>query len=211
MPDGKLYVYPGDGYGGFDVNRRVPVLLPDNAPDPATITEIKAVGDVTGDGRPDAFAVARDDQLWAFTGYTGGAFTEALMLCDGSWDTRDIVNVADITGDGVADLLWRGGETGRGVLLRHGKPGSQGGVDLTSLALAANSATGQDEVYGTGGWDSASIPMLTGTPDATGDGIPDFWAATSDGALYLYPGGRTAHGTRYLVGESGWAALRRLG
>ncbi|GGT46036.1 hypothetical protein GCM10010271_57710 [Streptomyces kurssanovii] len=210
MPDGRLYLYPGDGYGGFDVGRRLVVEMPQGAPDPATLTQIKVVGDITGDRRPDAFARI-GVQLWAFTGYTGGAFTEARLLANGTWDTRDIVNVADISGDGVADLLWRGEEVGRGLLLRHGKPASGGGVDLNSLALAANSGTGADELYGSGGWSRSMMPMLHGTPDATGDGVPDLWAVTTEGLLYFYPGKSTTHGIRITAGESGWTALKILG
>ncbi|MGW0086120.1 hypothetical protein [Streptomyces sp. NPDC003393] len=143
-------------------------------------------------------------------GYTGGAFDQAVRLTSAPWAARDIVTVGDISGDGVADLVYRNDASGQ-LLLRTGIASGSGGVSLTSLAIAANSATGSDTVYGTGGWSSAGMPLLLGTPDATGDGIPDFWAAASDGVLYLYPGGRTAHGTRYLVGESGWTTLKTLG
>ncbi|UNM12003.1 VCBS repeat-containing protein [Streptomyces formicae] len=209
-PDGKLSLYPGDGYGSFDIRRRLDVLLPANAPDPATLTEIVTTEDITGDKLPDVFAIAGDD-LWAFTGYTGGAFKEARLLHDAAWADRDILTVADFTGDGVADMLFRAEYADRGLQLRHGKPAAGGGVDLNSLALAGNSATGKDEVYGTAGWGKASMPLLRGTPDATGDGIPDFWAVTPDGKLWFYPGGRTAHGSRYQVGEIGWTSMLTLG
>lgn len=210
MPDGRLYTYPGDGYGGFDINERLTVDLPSNAPAPATLTEIVSTPDITGDGLPDMFALA-GDQLWAFTGYTGATFTEARQLAVGSWDERNIVSVGDISGDGIADLLWRGDNTGRGLSLRQGKPAAGGGVDLASLALGATSATGQDETYGTGGWSRAEMPLIKGTPDATGDGIPDIWGVEDDGKLYFYPGGKATHGTRFLAGEAGWMTLRILG
>lgn len=211
MPDGKLYVYPGNGYGSFDVTARLSVLMPASAPDPATLTQFKAVGDITGDKRPDALAKA-GGQLWAFTGYTGGAFQEATLLAGSGWETRDIVNVADISGDGVADLLWRSEQTDAGLLLRHGKPVANRGVDLSSLGLAASSGTGKDEIYGTSGWNRAQMPMLYGSADVIGDdGIPDLYAVTSAGLLQLYPGGKTAHGTRVTVGESSWTSLKTLG
>jgi hypothetical protein len=53
--------------------------------------------------------------------------------------------------------------------------------------------------------------MITGTPDANGDTIPDLWAIKSDGKLYFYPGGRTTHGTPFIAGEGGWTALRAIG
>lgn len=211
MPDGKLYLYPGDGYGSVDASQRLDVLLPTGAPAPSTLTQLVATGDITGDGRPDALALA-GQQLWAFTGYTGGRFAEARLLATGSqWATYDLVSVRDITGDNVADLLFRTADPERGLLLRQGKSASSGGVDLTSLTTAAASATGQDVAYGARGWARASYPTLLGTPDANGDTIPDFWAVGTDGALYFYPGQRATHGTRYLVGERSWDTLRALG
>ncbi|MET9374389.1 FG-GAP-like repeat-containing protein [Streptomyces sp. NPDC002992] len=211
MPDGKLYLYPGDGYGTFNVDDRLDVLLPAGAPDPATLTQLAVTSDITGDGLPDMFARA-GTQLWAFSGYTGGSFKEAKLLSSTGWDARDIVTVADITGDGIADLLARTEETGRGLVLRHGKAAGGGGVDLNSLATAAASGTGREEVYGTNGWNRAAVPMIKGTPDATGDGIPDIWAASAtDGYLRFYPGGRTAHGAPTVVGTGNWHMLLTLG
>ncbi|GHA88334.1 hypothetical protein GCM10010305_34940 [Streptomyces termitum] len=211
MPDGKLYLYPGDGYGTFNVEERLDLLLPPGAPDPATLTQIVSTTDITGDGLPDLFARA-GTQLWAFSGYTGGSFKEARMLAATGWDNRDIVTVADITGDGVADLLARTEETGRGLVLRHGKAAAGGGVDLNSLATAAASGTGREEVYGTGGWNRASMAMVMGAPDANGDSIPDLWAVSAtDGYIRFYPGGRTSHGTPTVVGTGGWNLLLALG
>ncbi|MEU9699761.1 DNRLRE domain-containing protein [Streptomyces sp. NPDC047981] len=207
---GKLWVYPGDGYGAVNITKRREILLPGNAPKPDTFTQIAATGDVTGDGLPEMFATV-GDQLWAFIGYTGAAFTEARLVAGSPWADRDIVSIADITGDGVPDLLFRGPETGRGLLLRHGKAGSGGGVDLTSLSAAVNSGTGKDEVYGTGGWAAAYVPKIMGTPDATGDGIPDLWAVLSDGSLYFYPGGRDFHGTRLVASQGGWLSSLAIG
>ncbi|WP_435058588.1 DNRLRE domain-containing protein [Streptomyces sp. bgisy060] len=208
--DGKLWVYPGDGYGAVNITERREILLPANAPSPASLTQIVATGDVTGDKLPDVFATV-GDQLWAFTGYTGAAFSEARMLTSAPWTTRDIVSVADIGGDGVPDLLFRGEETGRGLLLRHGKPAAGGGVDLTSLAIAAYSKTGVDEVYGTGGWALTQMPFVIGTPDANKDGIPDLWAIDSTGTMYYYPGGRTAHGTRITASWVNWKSALAFG
>ncbi|MFF0478720.1 hypothetical protein [Streptomyces sp. NPDC004284] len=45
--------------------------------------------------------------------------------------------------------------------------------------------------------------MLMGTPDADGDAVPGMWAAASGGRLCFWPGGRTAHGARFMVGDTG--------
>ncbi|MGW3377644.1 DNRLRE domain-containing protein [Streptomyces hydrogenans] len=207
---GKLWVYPGDGYGAVNINRRREILLPANSPSPSSLSQIVATGDITGDKLPDMFATT-GDQMWAFTGYNGASFTEARLVASSPWADRDILTVADISGDSVPDLLFRSPETERGLLLRHGKPAAGGGVDLNSLTTAAGSKTGQDEVYGTTGWGKTNIPKIIGTPDVNKDGIPDLWACLSDGRLYFYPGGRTTHGTRFLSSASGWLTATTIG
>ncbi|MGW6244368.1 DNRLRE domain-containing protein [Streptomyces roseolus] len=207
---GKLWVYPGDGYGAVNINKRREILLPASAPSPSSLSQIVATGDITGDKLPDMFATT-GEQLWAFIGYTGASFTEARLVASAPWADRDILTVSDISGDGTPDLLFRSAETERGLLLRHGKPATAGGVDLASLTTAAGSKTGQDEVYGTTGWGPTNIPKLIGTPDIDKDGIPDLWASLSDGRLYFYPGGRTSHGTRFLSSASGWLSATAIG
>ncbi|MGW9436132.1 FG-GAP-like repeat-containing protein [Streptomyces sp. NPDC055607] len=211
MPDGKLYLYPGDGYGTFNVEERLEILLPPGSPAPSALTEITATTDITGDGLPEMFAIT-SGQLWAFTGYTGASFSSAKLLSSSSaWDARDIITVADMTGDNVADFLFRTELTDFGLALRQGKPATGGGVDLTSLSAGANSATGKDEVYGSTGWTTASMPKIKGTPDANHDNIPDLWAVKADGTLRFYQGGPTTHGASTLVGEGGWNTILTLG
>ncbi|MFE1880350.1 DNRLRE domain-containing protein [Streptomyces diastatochromogenes] len=188
--EGALWVYPGDGYGAVDIDRRQRILLPSNAPAPATISQIVSAGDATGDGLPDLL-VTVGDALWALVGYNGASVQQAVLLSGSAWTDRDIVTVQDITGDGVTDLVYRSDASGR-LLLRTGKPGASAGVDLVSLGSAANSAKGVDEQYGASGWSSTSIRFLMGTPDANGDGIPDIWTLRTDGSVRFYAGSRTA-------------------
>ncbi|MEU2119464.1 DNRLRE domain-containing protein [Streptomyces sp. NPDC016459] len=205
----KLWMYPGDGYGAVNITKRREILLPANAPAPSSLTQILATADVTGDKLPDLFATS-GDQLWAFIGYTGASFAEARMLTSAPWAARDIVSVADISGDGTPDLLYRSDTAGLGLLLRHGKPAGAG-VDLNSLAAAANSKTGKDEVYGSTGWNSVSMPFVIGTPDVNGDSISDIWAVDSNGTMYFYPGTRTAHGARTVASWVNWATSPAIG
>ncbi|MFH7595276.1 DNRLRE domain-containing protein [Streptomyces racemochromogenes] len=211
MPDGKLYVYQGDGNGRFDISRRTEILLPAGAPDPATLSQIVVVQDVDGDKSEDIFATA-GDTFWVLTGYSGASITEARQLSATSWTKRDIINIRDVTGDGVPDLVYRDDSTpDRGLALRRGKPGTNGGADINSLALAVNSADGKDLTYGTTGWDSTTWPLLRGTPDVNADGIPDLYLTRNDGTLHLYYGGRTAIGNGWRVEEDDWASARTLG
>ncbi|MFF9483265.1 DNRLRE domain-containing protein [Streptomyces sp. NPDC014676] len=208
----KLWVYPGDGYGAVNIDRRVEILLPDNAPSPASLTQIVSAGDATGDGRTDFFATV-GEEIWAFTGYHGATVDKAIRLSSTPWADRDIVTAADISGDGVTDLVYRSDASGR-LLLRKGIKAAGGGTDLTSLASAANSADGTDAVYGASGWGSSSIYLLIGTPDANGDAIPDIWTARTDGTVRFYAGGRTVlsgSGTEIIGTASYWKTRIAIG
>ncbi|GHH86356.1 DNRLRE domain-containing protein [Streptomyces capitiformicae] len=185
----KLWVYPGDGYGAVNIDKRVEILLPDGAPSPASLTQFVSAGDATGDGRTDFFATI-GDELWIFTGYHGATIDQATRLWSSGWVARDLVTVQDISGDGVTDLVYRSDPAAK-LILRKGIADSAGGVDLDSLASAGDSAGGNDSDYGSAGWSVANVPLLIGTPDANGDSIPDVWTIRSDGSVRFYAGGRT--------------------
>ncbi|MFF5104365.1 DNRLRE domain-containing protein [Streptomyces sp. NPDC000134] len=209
MPDGKLYVYPGDGYGGVDIAQRSTVRLPAGSPDPALFDQI-IVGDYDADGRADLFATGTSGELWAFGGYTGASFLEVTKIASTAWLDRDLVSVGDHDKDGAPDLLWRSGVSSR-LYLRFGVADSAGGSTIASLATAADSRTGADETYAEG-WSTATVPVthLRGTPDVTGDGIPDIWALASTGSIYFYKGGASVIGTGTAVisSASEWATTK---
>ncbi len=211
--EGKLWVYPGDGYGAVDIDRRREILLPEGAPSPSALSQIVAAGDITGDERTDFLATA-GDELWAFTGYHGATVDQAVrLIASSAWADRDLVAVQDVSGDGVADLLYRSDTSGR-LLLRKGSAASGGGVVLNSLSSAANSAGGTDNEYAASGWTKASVPHLFGTPDANGDEIPDIWAVRSDGSVRFHAGGKTAlsgSGTEIITPKDYWKTRIAIG
>ncbi|WP_159042592.1 MULTISPECIES: DNRLRE domain-containing protein [unclassified Streptomyces] len=214
MPDGKLYVYPGLGNsaGQFDVGRRMEILLPASAPSPATFRQIVVSEDVDGDGFADLFALDTTGGFWIFSGYTGGSFTSYKKLADVVWTPRDLISVRDVTGDKVPDLLFRdNANASRGLLLRKGKPGANGGVDLQSIAASIDSDGGQDYTYATTGWGRSAFPKILGTADATGDGIPDIWAVDTAGKQWLYQGRAGAIGPASGVDEDSWNTFLTIG
>ncbi|MET9346696.1 FG-GAP-like repeat-containing protein [Streptomyces termitum] len=183
-PDGGFWLYPGDGYGSFDIGRRLAIRLPANTPAPSTWAQLKAVGDVTGDKLPDLL-VRAGTGFWVLSGYTGATFQAATPMTGETWDRRDLVNLADVNGDGTPDLLWRNVDDGK-VFLRHGKPGpSAGSVALASLMKAGDSLRG-DVAYGTS-WSLANIADAIGIPDVNGDKIPDIWTRSAvDGQMRVH-------------------------
>jgi hypothetical protein len=185
-PDGGLYLYPGDGYGGTDVSQRQEIQLPSNAPDPATLTDIKSMGDANGDEQPELLAVS-GDALWIFSGYSGGTFATATQLSASAWTGRDIVTLADFNSDGTIDMLYR---TAAGNLwLRH-SAASTTGTDWSTLASSAASLDG-DQAYATGGFLTTDYPYLYGSPGMTSTDLPDIWALTPAGLLYRLDGTAT--------------------
>ncbi|WP_328544278.1 DNRLRE domain-containing protein [Streptomyces europaeiscabiei] len=209
---GRLWVYPGDGYGAVNIDKRVEILLPEGAPSPASLTQIVSTGDATGDGRTDFFATA-GDELWALTGYHGASIDQAIRLSASAWTERDIVTVLDITGDGVTDMVYRTDEHAQ-LMLRKGKAASGGGTDLDSLSSGADSSGGTDLEYGSAGWSVANVPLLIGTPDANKDGIPDIWTVRSDGSVRFYAGGKavlSGSGTEIIAPASYWKTRIAIG
>ncbi|KPI04194.1 hypothetical protein OK074_4721 [Actinobacteria bacterium OK074] len=209
MPDGQLYVYPGDGYGSVDIAGRTKVRLPSGAPAPATLTQI-IVGDYDVDGRADLFATDSAGTFWAFDGYTGVTFSTATKMTTTAWATRDLVAVGDFDKDGAPDLLFRAESSSR-LLLRYGIKNGTAGSTVDSLATAGGSRTGADETYAEG-WSTTATPVthLYGTPDVTNDGVPDIWALAADGSVVVHKGGATAigSGTVVISAGSGWATTK---
>ncbi|NMO56349.1 VCBS repeat-containing protein [Actinoplanes sp. TBRC 11911] len=184
--DGSVWLYPGDGYGSFNVDQRLKIFLPSNAPAPSTWTKIKAIGDITGDKLPD-LAVQAGTAFWILSGYTGASFKEATLMEGTAWalTAQELVNVADIDLDGTPDLLYRILATGV-MNIRHGKPGAvAGSVSLDSLKTAAASRQGTDTSYGTS-WTPAHVTAIIAIPDVNNDRIPDMWARFEDGQTRVY-------------------------
>ncbi|KAB1938169.1 VCBS repeat-containing protein [Micromonospora sp. ALFpr18c] len=215
-PDGGFWLYPGDGYGTFDVDRRLRVLLPATGvggtpiPAPDTWTQIKAVGDITGDKLPDLILRA-GTAFWTLSGYTGASFQEATLMEGTAWARREVVNVADIDLDGTPDMLWRNLDNGN-MYVRHGKPGStSGSVNLDSLKSAAASRSG-DVSYGTG-WSEANISAMISIPDVNGDRVPDFWTRSgTDGMMRIYHPSTTNTGgpVKVVLGDD-WRGVKSFG
>lgn len=209
-PDGTFWLYPGDGYGTFNVDDRIDIRLPAGTPAPSTWTQIKAVGDITGDKLTDVIVRAGAD-FWTLSGYTGATFQTATKMSGENWSRRDFVNLADIDQDTTPDLLWRDVDTGV-MYIRHGKPGGvAGSVDLNSLMTSAKSRQG-DVQYGTG-WTAANVSIALGIPDVNGDKFPDIWTrVTATGYVNIYnPDADNTNAAVKTVLHVDWRAVKAFG
>jgi len=183
-------------------------LTHDEEPPPALAIGLGNLGK-----HPDRVRDLHRGGMWAFTGYTGASFSAATQIATTAWADRDLVSIGDHNADGEPDLLWRSTASGN-LYLRYGIADSNGGSTLASLSTAAGSLTGTDATYATG-WTQANMPLpqLYGTPDVTGDGIPDIWTLTSDHSVKVYAGGAKAlgSGTEVISSASGWEAKLAFG
>ncbi|MFI8388872.1 hypothetical protein ACIGEE_20125, partial [Streptomyces sp. NPDC085540] len=99
----------------------------------------------------------------------------------------------------------------RTMALRKGKAGTNGGADLTSLQYAANAEGGVDNTYATTAWSRTDWPLVLGTEDNTGDGIPDIWGVSKDGYQYYFQGSATTYGNATGRDEDNWNTFLTIG
>ncbi|MFF2778930.1 FG-GAP repeat domain-containing protein [Streptomyces sp. NPDC058052] len=175
--------------------------------------QVASVGDLNGDGWPDAVVTA-DDKLWLYKSkppQNGVAAveipTEPIEL--NGWTPMTITAAGDaattkapeLGKDGVPDLFVRNSstdETGRiGVVYVYsGKTNPS-----TGNPFASRSDTGGF------GFKTSTRPLIAGG-DANVDGAADLWATDQYGALYWYPD-PAKPGT--VVSHSGWDSITAIG
>ncbi|MFC5999693.1 SpoIID/LytB domain-containing protein [Quadrisphaera sp. GCM10027208] len=170
--NGRFYLYPGDGTGGFGSRRQIGHGW-------GTRNLVTQAGDWDGDGAHDV--IAREPvsgNLWLYRGDGQGGFASGAAI-GGNWRVINaFVGPGDWTGDGEPDLLARRRD------------------DATLWVYTSDGSgrfTGQARIGR--GW--SGMDLLRAVGDVTGDGVPDIVARRmSTGELVLYPGdGRGGFGT----------------
>ncbi|WP_197412904.1 FG-GAP-like repeat-containing protein [Arthrobacter sp. EpRS71] len=232
---GGLWLYPGNGYGGW--LPRVQVGQGWNV-----MSAIIAPGDFNGDGKADLLASDKGGTLWLYPGNGSGGWLPGVPVGYG-WNTMDrVVGAGDFTLDGNPDVIARtiwGGMiifpgNGKGGWLPQQSPGSMWyGLNTLTAPGDFNKDGFQDLLFtdsagtlylhpgyknsGFQDWNSAAVgygwnamTAIVGPGDFNGDGNVDLLARDAGGALWLYPSnGKGGWLPRGLVG-SGWNAMNLI-
>jgi hypothetical protein len=160
--DGLLWLYPGNGSGGF--RSRVNI-----GHGWTSFTALVAPGDFGGDGRVDLMGRRADGTLWLYSGTGTGGFRPAIQIGNG-WNVMTaIVGPGDWNGDGRVDLIAR--RAGDGSLWAY--PGLDTGRFAKPLQIG-NGWSGMNSILGAG--------------DVNRDGAMDVIARDAKGLMRLYPG-----------------------
>lgn len=182
-PDGTLWLYSGDGAGGWLSDSGQHVGAGWNMYD-----RLVAPGDFTGDGLADVLGRKPDGTLWLYSGNgVGGWIGSSGQHIGAGWSMFDLILApGDFTGDGLADILARKPD---GTLWLYRGNGIGGWL------------TGVGERIGEG-WEMFDAIVAPG--DFTGDWRPDLMGRLPNGDLLLYPG----NGSGSWQLEYGWVVGR---
>ncbi|MFF3455798.1 FG-GAP repeat domain-containing protein [Streptomyces sp. NPDC002730] len=185
-PDGNLYRAGGDNH---PIDPKVPHHLMGkgwNGFDAFAASE-----DLTGDGRPDLLVrQASTGYLFLYRGNARAGFDPAVKVGSG-WKGYMIIGAADLTGDGIGDLLARdpGGEVWR-------YEGTGTGSFKPRKLVFSNWGAGRTEIIAVG--------------DITGEGVCDLISRDTNGKLLRNRGdGRGSFGATETIG-TGWQNYRAL-
>ena len=224
---GFLWLYPGNGAGGWLARRQVGSGW-------NGFTSLVAPGDFNGDRRADVLARDASGAMWLYPGSGTGGWLARKQVGSGWNAFSAIVGAGDFSLDGKADVLardttgalWLYPGNGRGGWLARTKVGS-GWNGMTAI-LGPGDITGDRKAdvlardtagvlvrypnNGRGGFGAKvavgsgwnSMTTITGRGDYSGDGRTDILSVDTSGALWLYRGnGLGGFSGRSLAGN-GW-------
>lgn len=161
--DGTLWLYAGNGAGGFRSGVRIGTGWHGFA-------ELLSPGDFTGDSFPDVLARKPDGTLWLYAGNGRGGWAASGRQIGHGWQVfTELVSPGDFTGDGRADVLARKSDGTLWLYAGNGRGGwAAGGVKAG------------------GGWRVFTHALPGG--DRNGDGAADVLGLRADGTLEMFAG-----------------------
>ncbi len=184
--DGTLWLYPGDGAGGF-----MTPYVQIGSGGWNQMTALVTPGDWDGDGFADILARDASGVLWLYPGDGLGGLLPERQISSGWNAMTSIVAAGDFSGDGKADLIVR--KTDGSLSLYKGN--GSGGFITPYVKLGT-------------GWNG--MTAIVGAGDWNGDRRNDVIARDGSGALWLYPGnGKNGFQTRVQIGTA-WDAMSAI-
>ncbi|WP_436776509.1 hypothetical protein [Yinghuangia sp. YIM S09857] len=224
--NGNLYFTTRNSGQGID-RRPSPAdcgdpCAPYNSADWSSVEQVLAIGDATGDGRPDLITVERAEdnlrRLWLFPGSSlVGQLRNPILLGQGGWQDYTLIAPGDVdpdgpTGpleaDGLADLWARHNATG--TLYQYLNTKTADGI-ATPQSLGAGGTRTQ---IGTG-FTRAAYPTLSSEGDFDNDKRIDLWGITADGSLVRMMGQTPSGGNQFsapvTISASSWTTCETVG
>jgi len=183
-PDNKLYIYSGDGLGGFKSSAAMGTLNLANA------DSLFSPGDFDGDAKADIiFRNTVDTHLYLVKGNgAGGYLTGSTDPIGWYWGSASLIfSPGDFSGDGKPDVLYRGADTHLYMVRGNGS-----GSWLTGASEAV-------------GWYWGDMDQLFSPGDFNGDGKADVvYRRTSDTHLYMIRGNGSGSWIDGVSVQIGW-------
>lgn len=184
LSDGSVWLYRGGTTGALT---RGAVRI---ATGWQKVSQLIAVGDLSGDGKTDLVARWSDGRLVLYRGTGAGALASSAVIGTGWGVFASTVSTGDVSGDGRPDILGLRASDGRMFLYRGTAGGVSAGVPLGTLD-----------------WRPRGAVRAVG--NLAGDSRPDLIARASNGRLSVYPG--TGSGTFGGAVGFGSTSYTRLG
>ncbi len=188
----RLYLYPGNGMGAPREDLRTEILPP-NAGDWASATQLIAPGNIDGNPGSD-LVVKENDKLVLYSGTAAGPLAAqsgtnrlqpGTVISAAGWRNYDILAPGDVNRDGIPDLLARRNTPDSTDTAEYGR------LRLVPGARPSGSAQGYQagaptsgSVYASTGFDPKHLPLITspgnahGTVADTGGGYLGFTPTT---------------------------------
>ena len=161
--------------------------------------------DVTGDRKADLVSSNTDGSVYVWPGQSNGSFAKAVPSFGGSMNMANldgsghfIVGVADVTGDGKADLV--GSNTNGSVYVWPGQSNGSFAKAVASFGGSMNMANLDKSGH-----------YIVGVADVTGDRKADLVSSNTNGSVYVWPGQSDGSFAKAVASFDGTMKMANLG
>lgn len=177
-PGGEVNVFTGT-VSGFDLANPKGSLELDPALLDGDGDYIIDVSDVTGDRYADLVAVGSEGDVYVHPGAADGTFGEGVKALDTNppvmaGGLHEPIAVADVTGDGRADLVFEA-HTWDNIFVAPGESDGTFGTPVSEIEVDSAFLDNEGHYY-------------LGVADVTGDGYADLVSMDTAGGVYLFEG-----------------------